>query len=112
MHLAAISTILKSASVQLKHARCSSAVAAMKQVVGDELNSIRDAGTWKHERVITTPQGAQIKVKGQGKEILNFCANNYLGLSVSYNHPVLFFIILYIVMHCSGNSFCFFDSFM
>ncbi len=45
-----------------------------------ELDGIRSAGLWKEERVITTPQGAEIGVRG-GAEVLNFCANNYLGLS-------------------------------
>src|SRR5690606_20875823 len=47
-----------------------------------ELNAIRDAGLFKKERVITTPQGAAITANG--KEVINFCANNYLGLS---SHP-------------------------
>ncbi len=45
-----------------------------------EIQSIHDAGLYKSERIIMTPQGAEIEVKG-GKEVLNFCANNYLGLS-------------------------------
>jgi glycine C-acetyltransferase len=45
-----------------------------------ELDAIRDAGTFKEERVITSPQAAGISVAG-GQEVLNFCANNYLGLS-------------------------------
>ncbi len=49
------------------------------------LSEIRAAGTWKEERVIQTPQSARIKVRGKdGKkpgEVLNFCANNYLGLA-------------------------------
>jgi glycine C-acetyltransferase len=45
-----------------------------------ELQEIRDAGLWKSERVIITPQDADIKVEG-GAEVVNFCANNYLGLS-------------------------------
>jgi len=45
-----------------------------------ELQEIREAGLWKEERVITTPQDASIRVAG-GEEVLNFCANNYLGLS-------------------------------
>jgi glycine C-acetyltransferase len=49
------------------------------------LQEIRDAGLYKAERVITTHQGAQIKVT-TGHEVLNFCANNYLGLS---SHPKL-----------------------
>lgn len=45
-----------------------------------ELQEIRESGLWKSERVIATPQGADIRVKS-GEEVLNFCANNYLGLS-------------------------------
>ena len=50
-----------------------------------ELASIEAAGLYKKERVITTAQQAAIKVNS-GQEVLNFCANNYLGLS---NSPVL-----------------------
>ena len=50
-----------------------------------ELADIREAGLYKHERIITTPQGAEIKVS-TGAVVLNFCANNYLGLS---NNPRL-----------------------
>lgn len=45
-----------------------------------ELKNIEEAGLSKKERIIISPQGALIKVEG-GKEVLNFCANNYLGLS-------------------------------
>jgi glycine C-acetyltransferase len=48
-----------------------------------ELDSIKQAGLYKNERIITTPQGAIIKTR-EGKEVINFCANNYLGLSA---HP-------------------------
>ena len=48
-----------------------------------ELTGINDAGLYKRERIIVTPQGADIKVKS-GQEVTNFCANNYLGLS---SHP-------------------------
>jgi glycine C-acetyltransferase len=49
----------------------------------DQLAGIREAGTYKDERVIMTPQGAVIRV-ADGEPVLNFCANNYLGLA---KHP-------------------------
>ena len=53
---------------------------AMKEKVTGLLAEIRDGGLYKEERVLTGPQGARIAVAG-GKEVLNFCANNYLGLA-------------------------------
>jgi glycine C-acetyltransferase len=50
--------------------------------IADELEEIRTAGLFKNERIITSEQGAEIMVNG--KKVLNFCANNYLGLS---SHP-------------------------
>jgi len=51
-----------------------------RDAIRGELEEIRSQGLYKTERVITTPQGASIGVSGGG-EVLNFCANNYLGLS-------------------------------
>ncbi len=48
-----------------------------------QLTEIKEAGLYKSERIITTPQGASIRVS-TGEEVLNFCSNNYLGLS---SHP-------------------------
>jgi len=56
-----------------------------KSHLQNELTSIEQAGLYKNERVIISPQGAKIRV-ADGKEVLNFCANNYLGLS---NNPSL-----------------------
>ncbi len=56
---------------------------AMKDELTAKLAAIRDEGLYKDERVITTPQGALVSVKG-GKGLVNFCANNYLGLA---NNP-------------------------
>ena len=56
----------------------------MKEHLCNTLAEIKDAGLYKEERIIESPQSAAIEVKG--KEVLNFCANNYLGLS---NHPRL-----------------------
>src|SRR5437588_7863972 len=50
-----------------------------------QLDEIRAAGTYKHERVITSPQDARIRV-GDGQPVLNLCANNYLGLA---HHPAV-----------------------
>jgi len=47
------------------------------------LTDIKSAGTFKSERVIVSKQGPSINVSGNANNILNFCANNYLGLSVS-----------------------------
>lgn len=52
----------------------------VKQRVASELADIESAGLFKHERVITTPQGREIRV-GNGGEVICLCANNYLGLS-------------------------------
>lgn len=55
----------------------------LKPALEKELLAIKEAGLYKEERIITTPQGADIKVS-TGQEVINFCANNYLGLS---SHP-------------------------
>ena len=54
----------------------------LKPVLEKELKEIREAGLFKQERILTTPQAADITANG--KEVINFCANNYLGLS---SHP-------------------------
>jgi glycine C-acetyltransferase len=58
---------------------------SVRDELSKELSDIREAGLYKHERVIVTPQGANIAVQ-DGGDVLNFCANNYLGLS---SHPGL-----------------------
>ena len=55
----------------------------LKPKLENEIREIKEAGLFKNERVITTPQGAVIQTT-DGKEVINFCANNYLGLS---SHP-------------------------
>ncbi len=56
---------------------------SIQQHLKNELESIRTAGLYKSERIITSPQSAHITV-ADGRKVLNFCANNYLGLS---SHP-------------------------
>lgn len=57
----------------------------IKEHLQNELKRIEEAGLFKNERIIVTPQSAKIKIE-TGQEVLNFCANNYLGLS---DHPRL-----------------------
>jgi glycine C-acetyltransferase len=58
---------------------------SFQQHLQRQLDEIRTAGTYKNERVITTPQGATVRVS-DGKPVLNLCANNYLGLA---EHPAV-----------------------
>ena len=53
--------------------------------IQNELQGIRDAGLFKEERILTTPQGAMVRTQ-DGGEVINLCANNYLGLS---SHPAV-----------------------
>jgi glycine C-acetyltransferase len=56
-----------------------------KSFITKEIESIKEAGLYKKERVITSPQAAEITIQG-GEKVYNFCANNYLGLS---SHPAV-----------------------
>ena len=56
---------------------------SIKDKLQKEIQDIKDAGLYKEERIIASPQGADIKL-ADGSEVINFCANNYLGLS---SHP-------------------------
>ena len=67
--------------------------AAFCDIIEDELNSIREAGTWKGERIITSKQSASITVSTRKDKVLNFCANNYLGLSVRLTVNPVFGVI-------------------
>lgn len=58
---------------------------AIQQHLRQELESIRESGLFKEERIITSPQEAVIRLEN-GEKVINFCANNYLGLS---NHPAV-----------------------
>ena len=57
----------------------------LKPVLEKEISDIKEAGLYKNERIISSPQGAEITLK-DGSKVLNFCANNYLGLS---SHPMV-----------------------
>ena len=70
----------------------------LRETFSQELDGIREAGLFKEERWIKSPQAADIEVEfpagAEGQKVINFCANNYLGLSshpeaVSYTHLTL-----------------------
>jgi len=84
------------------HSRRGAASSALVGRLEEELSSIRSGGTWKTEHVITSPQDVSIRVEGRTGGILNFCANNYLGLS---SHPeVVEAAIAALRSHGSGVS--------
>ena len=58
---------------------------SMKGYLADQLQEIRDAGLFKGERILTSPQGARVGVL-EHEPVLNLCANNYLGLA---DHPAV-----------------------
>ncbi len=57
---------------------------AYRQQLRKTLDELKESGLYKEERILTSPQGPEIRVKGREGTVLNFCANNYLGLS---SHP-------------------------
>ncbi len=81
--MALLTRVIKSRVASNGHLRyLSSALRQVNEKLDGELESIRNAGTWKAERIITSQQDVGINVHGSEGKILNFCANNYLGLSV------------------------------
>lgn len=74
---------MRSPNVLRMQLRGVSAVASMREIISGQLHSIKEAGTWKNERVITSAQKGSINIENSDRKVLNFCANNYLGLSVS-----------------------------
>ncbi|KAI2809777.1 hypothetical protein BLOT_000929 [Blomia tropicalis] len=64
--------------------RHSNAWSVAQKTIDGNLKTINDEGTWKKERIIAGKQGAHIRVQNSDRRVINFCANNYLGLS---SHP-------------------------
>jgi len=92
--MAALRTSLRSISpsavfaghsqLQISVRNASAAQATLLSILDSQISDIQQAGTWKSERVISTKQASEIAVQGRSDKLLNFCANNYLGLS---SHP-------------------------
>lgn len=61
----------------------SQAVQHFRGILNEQLCAVHAAGTYKNERIITSPQSTIIHIEGSSKGVVNFCANNYLGMSVS-----------------------------
>ena len=59
------------------------AAAKFQSILQTQLDDIKASGSFKDERIITSAQKSQITVEGSEKKVLNFCANNYLGLSAN-----------------------------
>lgn len=70
----------------------SAACLAFRSILQKNICDIEQAGTFKRERIIQSPQETSIRVAGSEGAILNFCANNYLGLAVSYIYSYDIFI--------------------
>lgn len=61
----------------------STAAEGFRTILKHQLNDVHAAGTYKNERIISSPQKTVINIEGSSKSVVNFCANNYLGMSVS-----------------------------
>lgn len=69
---------------QIEIKRQSSAAATnFRTILQKQLNDVHSAGTYKNERIISSPQETVINIAGSSESVVNFCANNYLGMSVS-----------------------------
>ncbi|KAH7965120.1 hypothetical protein HPB49_003881 [Dermacentor silvarum] len=79
-----LSAAIKQVATRHAAVRASSGWAATQALLQEQLAGIREAGTYKTERVLTSCQAASVRVAGWDRPVLNLCANNYLGLS---SHP-------------------------
>eukprot|EP00003_Mantamonas_plastica_P027130 TRINITY_DN5736_c0_g1_i2.p1 TRINITY_DN5736_c0_g1~~TRINITY_DN5736_c0_g1_i2.p1 ORF type:complete len:198 (-),score=54.01 TRINITY_DN5736_c0_g1_i2:172-714(-) len=74
-------TSTRSATGIIQRNYASAASNKLSEFLSEEISGMQDAGTFKTERVITSPQSNLVSVEGTEGEVLNFCANNYLGLA-------------------------------
>lgn len=78
----AIISIINISQIGLR-CQSSAAVQHFRTILQKQLSDVHDAGTYKNERILTSPQETLINIEGSSKKVINFCANNYLGMSVS-----------------------------
>lgn len=65
------------------HTYSTQAAQHFRGILNKQLSEIHAAGTYKNERIISSPQKTVINIQGSSHGVINFCANNYLGMSVS-----------------------------
>lgn len=71
----------------------STAAENFRTILKNQLNDVHAAGTYKNERIISSPQNTVINIVGSSKSVINFCANNYLGMSVNICRQIKTFVI-------------------
>lgn len=81
-HLLISAVFIPQQCKSVQRATHSAAQNRFRSILQNQLDDIHEAGTYKNERIITSPQDTTISVLGSYRKMLNFCANNYLGLSV------------------------------
>lgn len=70
-------------SINYLQRELSTAAKSFRAILQKQLDDIHAAGTYKNERTITSPQNTVINIEGSSAGVINFCANNYLGMAVS-----------------------------
>ncbi|XP_031633147.1 2-amino-3-ketobutyrate coenzyme A ligase, mitochondrial [Contarinia nasturtii] len=88
-----LSTIGRLSQIGIRR-KSSTAAQNFRTILQNQLNDVHAAGTYKNERVISSPQRTDINIEGSSKSVINFCANNYLGMSnnkevVEYSKEIL-----------------------
>lgn len=77
-----MSTVARLSQIEIIR-KSSTAAQNFRSILQNQLNEVHAAGTYKNERIISSPQKTEINIEGSSKSVINFCANNYLGMSVS-----------------------------
>lgn len=81
--------VLINADHSIVYRQSSTAAHNFRTILQQQLDDIHAAGTFKNERIISSPQKTAINIKDSAQSVINFCANNYLGMSVSVKKIIL-----------------------